>query len=223
MSTVVFPFHFQKRHDYIEELFSLDDFERSVGGRSAVVARAGDRMFRVANAVLTLPDKTEDLQATPEANTPASFEAFVEARNGRVDTFLYRALEAHHRQVADGALGTGDGSTTVFAFSDGTDLHKHLDLTTLVVKVDGVVKAITTDYTVSGNDSDPTITFLAAPGNTLAITVDYIFYMPVRFSAIAKSRILRKRGTDDLDNPEVVQLVVSLEEDAPGMRFAGVT
>jgi hypothetical protein len=227
MSTTVFPFKFQapRSAGYMERLEYLGDFGRSFGGKSSAILRAANPMFRASGAI-RLPDGSTDGSGT--ANTPSTFWAFVDDMDGQVDTFLYPAIHTVNRFVSGGALGTGDASTVAFAFSNGTNLHKHIingdhnDAVTLVVYVAGAVQALTTDYTVSGNDSDLTVTFEAGstPGAAAAITVDYEFYMPVRFGTLAMpATTLRRRTSDDLDTQEVVHIPVTLAEDSPGARF----
>jgi hypothetical protein len=224
MSTAVYPFPFRLKARYDERLDGLDDYELSQGGRGGALARAADRVFRVTGTH-RLPDSHK-----PTPNRPADFEAFVDARDVRVDTFLYRAVLPHNREVSGGALGTGDGSTVAFLLSDGTNLHKHLiagthtladgttEEDTLVVYEDGVA---TTAFTFSGNDTAPLITFDAAPSNLAVLTVDYLFYMPVRFASrdFPTSPVVTK-PEDDLAAPGVVDYQVRLEESIAGARFA---
>jgi hypothetical protein len=64
--------------------------------------------------------------------------------------------------ITDEAVGTGDGTETVFAL----DYYPVTRLDDLVVEVDGTP---TTSYSISGK----TITFDTAPGNTLTVTASY--------------------------------------------------
>lgn len=66
---------------------------------------------------------------------------------------------------------TGDGATVAFSFPYLFYSQSHI-----IVTVDGVVKAIATDYTVSGegNVNGGTITFLAAPANGAFIAIQRI-------------------------------------------------
>jgi len=74
-------------------------------------------------------------------------------------------------QAAGEAVGTGNGTTTVFLLDNAP-----VAPTTLVVKVNSVTQTEDTDYTV--NYKTGTITFISAPGNTLAVTADYWFNDP---------------------------------------------
>ena len=223
MSTEVFipKFVEPRLGSYDESMEDLDDMSQARGGRTAVLARASKSQFRARGTV-----------RFPQIISSTTYEAswllgFKNDRQGRVDTFLYEAQMAYHREVVKASLGTGDGSTTVFAFSDGTDLHKHIlngdhsDDTTLLVYVNDVLQTVTTHYTVSGNDTDPTITFVSAPTNTHPITVSYRFYVPVRFAEVRlASRVLNRSAASDLSDEEAADFQVSLIEDRPGARYA---
>jgi len=64
---------------------------------------------------------------------------------------------------------TGNGVATVYAYG-----FKIADEDDLLVKVAGVTKTITTDYTVSGVDSETggNVTFVVAPANGAAVTIE---------------------------------------------------
>ena len=231
MSTTVFPFRFTQVNvgDYDEHLLDLDDFTRSRGGRAAAIARASRPLFRAVGAV-RLPQKRG-----PTTLNPSDLWTFREdTGSGRTGTWLYLAEHAAHREVVKGALGTGDGATKVFAFSDGTDLHKYIasadftygitsdtDVETVAVYVNGVLQAAS-GYTVTSNGTDPTVTFTVAPTNTHAITVSYLYYRFVRFSEPSfPTRTLRRRDGDDLATAqEVTEFRVTIEEDRPGGSYA---
>lgn len=68
--------------------------------------------------------------------------------------------------VTDEAVGTGDGTTTEFDLDNA-----NVDIDSLEVKVDGTV---VTDYTVTVKGH---ITFTTAPGNGLAITASYTYWV----------------------------------------------
>jgi len=232
MSTAIFPFEFFREAGgrYAESLEELDDFTRSRGGRTAVLARADSPMFRASGAIRVPQERGVN---TLNASDMWDFRS---DRSGRADTFLYLAVHAAHRLVDGGSLGTGDNSETAFAFSDGTSLHKfiaHGDFTfgvtsetddnTLLVYLDGTLQTEGggSDYTVSGNGTDPTVTFASAPGNNVAITVDYTYYQSVRFAETAmQPRTLVAKPFGDLDSQETAEFRVGLEEDRPGARYA---
>lgn len=70
--------------------------------------------------------------------------------------------------IGSEAVATGDGSTTIFAF----DYRKVIPSTERVY-VAGVLKTVTTDYTLGADDG--TITFGTAPVNSAAITAAYMY------------------------------------------------
>lgn len=69
---------------------------------------------------------------------------------------------------------TGDGTTTTFS-----TVFKFYDADEIVVKVDGTIKTITTDYTVTGGEGEVgSVVFNSAPASSAAIvierSVDYV-------------------------------------------------
>lgn len=219
MSTALFPVSFLRppAADYSESTPYLEEVERSEGGYFAGINRASKPHFRCAGTV-----------RLPQGDTTwSTFDAFVVARLGVTDTFLYKPILNRNRVVTGGALGTGTGTATAFPFASGTSLHRHIvngdhsDPVTLKVYNAAVLQTITTHYTVSGNDSNLTVTFVSAPANGNAITVDYELYVPVRFSSSDFGpRVLSRKKADQIDAEEIVELSVALEEDRPGRRFA---
>lgn len=61
---------------------------------------------------------------------------------------------------------TGDGSTVAFAFA-----FRFLATTDIVVSVDGVVKTLSTHYTVSAPGASGTVTFLSAPASAAFVEI----------------------------------------------------
>lgn len=129
-----------------------------------------------------------------------------------VGTCLFKARHAAHRQVDGESLGTaaGGGGETF------TTAKKFLNADTLVVYVDGVTQTLTTDYSLSGNNTAPTITTTAS-FDTGAVTADYEFYYQV---------YIRQNGVSQLDpdidlndqGPTVV--AVSIIEERAGGHLA---
>lgn len=206
MSTTVFPFRFLDKDaggDYAGTLASLDEMEQSQGGFTAVVARASRTRFEAAGTLI-LPDIA--------GYKASDFWAFWDARSGRVDTFLFKAQEAYLRMVSGEAGGTHAGGAGVDFALD----MRHIDATTLVVKVAGT---LTTDYTFSGNDTAPKITSTANMG-TGAVTFDYEYYMPVRFAMERPDpRPLRHVPRPTWTDQEAVAIGVSMIEYRAGRRF----
>ena len=102
---------------------------------------------------------TSDL-ANGEVGIDTSAQKFYINDNGTIKQIIGNEVEA-------AALGgdvrayTGDGSTTAFTVSSGSDVEN------LLVFINGVYQRPTTDYTVSGT----TLTFSTAPANADSITI----------------------------------------------------
>jgi uncharacterized protein (TIGR02217 family) len=103
------------------------------------------------------------------------------ARLGSFDSFLYDDPEDDTvPDTSPGNFGTGDGSTTQFQlgrsrggfFEPVYNLHS-----TPKIYVNGILKTVSTDYSISGG----LVTFTAAPGNGLALTWSGTYYWRCRF------------------------------------------
>ena len=107
----------------------------------------------------TTTPTTSDL-ANGEVGIDTSAQKFYINDNGTIKQII-------GNEVAAAALGgdvrayTGDGSTTAFTVSSGSDVEN------LLVFINGVYQRPTTDYTVSGT----TLTFSTAPANADSITI----------------------------------------------------
>lgn len=135
---------------------------------------------------------------------------------GTTEGFLFKAADLvsasssdfnKNREVVDEDVGTGNGSATVYTLD-----MRHIDASTLVVKVNGVTQTGGgTDYTLSGNNSAPTITFTSPPTNTHPITASYDYYWPVVLTSWEPTRFQSGR---------VVRIAVTLEEEQAGLHRA---
>lgn len=105
---------------------------------------------------------------------------FVNARGGSFDSFLYADPDDY--TVTAQVLGTGDGTTTQFqlvrAWGGYVEPVYNLNGTASIF-VNGVLKTITTDYTISAAGL---VSFVAAPGAALPVTATFSFYWRVRFN-----------------------------------------
>lgn len=108
---------------------------------------------------------------------------FFLARRGSFDSFLF--TDNADCSVTDMSFGAGNGSQTQFqltrAYGAGgfTFTEPVQNVNTLTnVKVAGVTKTPTTDYTVS---STGMVTFTSAPANGAALTFTGTYYFRVRF------------------------------------------
>lgn len=182
MSNVVFPFTVSRPY---AERRVVSTAGRELGG-GLVVRRDefGSPGWRfAARFKVSLPRGGQTID---------DWDDFVEARLG-ADTFLFQAHRTQNKTVTDEAVGTGDGSTVVFALD-----KKHIDSTSLVVKVAGATQTGGgTDYTFSGNNTAPIVTFEAGstPSGGQAVTATYDFYYPVYFVDDDMPVELRAGGT----------------------------
>lgn len=117
---------------------------------------------------------------------------------------------------------TGNGSTTVFAYTFKIFLSSDLQ-----VYVDGVLKAITTDYTVSGAGDEPggSITFVSAPASGLSVQLVRAIPYDRLVDYQTSGDLLANTLDDDLDRIECqLQQVRQIASDAvssvlPGADF----
>jgi len=92
---------------------------------------------------------------------------FFVARSGSYEPFVYFCQDP--QRIYSPTIGTGNDSTTVFDLGAKSTAG-------LVIKVNGVTKTLTTDYTVSadtGTNGQDKITFGVAPTAGQAITASY--------------------------------------------------
>jgi uncharacterized protein (TIGR02217 family) len=131
------------------------------------------------------------------ASTVTTLRAFWFDRRGDFKAFLFKDWADY--QLTAEQIAIGDGSTVAFqatkTYSAGSNPYvriiRYIKSGTLVVKVNGVTKTLTVDYTVN---STGLITFVSAPANASLITIDGEFYVPVRFEGDAFSTILPNQG-----------------------------
>jgi hypothetical protein len=115
------------------------------------------------------------------------FAGFYSLMQGQWDTFLY--LDPNWCTENNQQFGTGDGTTTSFQLLGGGgpnynslagfDLVQNvIPFSGLNIYVNGVLKTLTTDYTVG---SSGIITFTTAPANTTLLTWTGSYYQRCRF------------------------------------------
>ncbi len=124
------------------------------------------------------------------------FRAIVAIYRAHYGSLLpFRFKDWSDYQASDDNFGTGNGATLAFQLSKtydpsnillnvpGTVVYvRPITLLTVgvapVIKVDGVTKTVTTDYTIS---SSGLVTFVSAPANLKPLTWTGEFDVPVRF------------------------------------------
>lgn len=119
--------------------------------------------------------------AHQELQTLAGF--FLEHR-GAWDSWLYS--DPSDNTVVGQSIGIGNGSTTQFQLvrTYGANGNTFAEPMTAingapVIKVDGVTKTVTTDYTISATGL---VTFTSAPASSAAITADFSYYFRCHFT-----------------------------------------
>ncbi|RLA10562.1 MAG: hypothetical protein DRQ59_11660 [Gammaproteobacteria bacterium] len=130
------------------------------------------------------------------------------------DSFLFKSHTPAEFKVEGEAGGTSSATPVGETFATAA---KFLDLSTLVVKVAGVEQTLATDYTVSGNNTAPTIT-ATATFDTGAVTFDYEFYYQVRAGGSFVAGFLN-RGLS-LADPGAQTIPLSLREVRAGGHLA---
>lgn len=134
-------------------------------------------------ALMTYPNRRysmgyEVLRAGTEAELQ-TLEGFFNARQGRHDTFLY--TDPDDKSVTDQAFGTGNGTSTAFPLArvrGGFTEPVQSVNGTPTIKVAGVTKTPTTDYTIS---TLGVVNFVVAPANGAALTWTGNYYWRVKF------------------------------------------
>jgi uncharacterized protein (TIGR02217 family) len=107
---------------------------------------------------------------------------FYNARQGSFDDFLFDESFTPDDSVTAMNFGTGDGSTTVFQLTRKMPGGGFPELvannnSAPQIFVNGVLKTLGTDYTISSG----LVTFTSAPGNTLPLTWTGTYYFRCRF------------------------------------------
>lgn len=113
---------------------------------------------------------------------------FYNLRQGQLDSFLYQ--DADDNAVIGQQIGVGDGSTKTFQMLRTLGGFAEPILAPNIVSavyVDGVLKTLGTDYSISawGSATPGIVTFVTAPANTKLVTADFSFYWPCRFNTDA--------------------------------------
>ena len=153
--------------------------QESVSGKETTIAkRAYPRiLFEIGYEVLRDDLSTSDLKI---------LIGFFNGVSGSSDTFLY--TDPYFNSVTAQNFGTGDASTKIFQLSaiykDASGYGSAEAIQNLngspSIYVNGTLKTLTTDYSISGTG---VVTFVAAPAAAAAITWTGSFYYRCRFLA----------------------------------------
>lgn len=204
MSTAVWPFTMRRPYD-----------ERAIFNTTREGLANGYELRRAELGVYGQMRVAGRIMLPYGGQTAADLHSFLVAREGGADTFLYKCLHTRHRTSTAEALGTGDGSTVAFALD-----FRHVDASTLLVYKDGVLQTLTTHYTFGGNNSAPTVTFVAAPAGGLAITATYDYYYPVTLIEGGDSGSFENLHLTGSDATTIVRHAVVMLEEYPGAHRA---
>lgn len=144
----------------------------------------------------------------------ATLRAFWFDRRGDFKAFLFKDWTDF--QCVDSEIGVGDGVVAAFqaskTYTAGSNPYlriiRHIKSGTLVVKVAGVTKTLTTHYTVSDTGL---ITFTGGNIPTLGqvVTISCDFYVPVRFDGDAFSPSIPGGLADilDVDDLQAIEVI----------------
>lgn len=173
---------------------------RPIAGRTGTAVAASGREVRASYWTypmwewdLThefLPDAaTVGTGAGVTASDMKDLVGFFLSVHGSGTGFLFQ--DPDENAVVLQAIGTGDGSTVTFTLVKTFGLGSFIvtepigylnQSVTPNVYVDGVLKTVTTDYTIPvTTPGAQTITFTSAPANGKAITMNMSFYYYVKF------------------------------------------
>ncbi len=124
-------------------------------------------------------------------NEMATLQAFFQAAQGQLNYFLYTDPFSNTAVAQNIGTGTGGaGQTTQIDDIEGFPIFDFNG--TPALYVNGVLKTLTTDYTVSATGL---VTWVTNPGNTLPITWSGSYYRRCRFE------------TDEWEMEQIVNLV----------------
>lgn len=144
--------------------------------------------------------------------TPAQLDdliAFFRARRGKAHGFRFKDWTDY--QAAGQNLGTGNGVLTQFqlvkkytsgAVTEVRTITKPVNNGTFKVYLNGVLQSsgFTLDYTTG------IITFTVAPGNTVIVTADFEFDVPVRFDTDYLDPSIDDFGTRSWESITLIEL-----------------
>jgi uncharacterized protein (TIGR02217 family) len=176
MSQAVFPSLPGLKWDVLKAPSWSTKVQRSVGGKElrAAFYSAPIYTWTLSYEILRQASAFQELQ---------TLVGFFNARQGMFDSFLF--ADPSDSSVTTQNFGTGDGVKTAFQlvrdYGAGgfTGRENVYDLAGAPsIFVNGVLKTVTTDYTVSASG---VVTFVAAPAAAAALTWTGSYYWRVRF------------------------------------------
>jgi uncharacterized protein (TIGR02217 family) len=136
--------------------------------------------------------------------------AFFRARKGRADGFRFKDWTDY--QAVGQSIGTGNGTATIFQLkknytSGGITQSRTITKPvtgTVAIYLNGVLQV--SGYTV--NTTNGQVTFSSPPANTVAVTADFEFDVPVRFDTDRLSSTLDTYGSHSWHDIPLVEVRV---------------
>jgi len=199
---------------FVETQFPTDISLGATGGpmhSTDIITTFGGREQRNINwsAPLGVWNVAHGVKTTTQLET---LVAFFRARQGKAVGFRFKDWSDYH--VTAGNIGTGTGALTTFQLrkqytSGGATVNRNITkpiASGLLIYVDGVLKTLTTDYTVSTVTG--IVTFISAPALDKAITATFDFDVPVRFDTDKMDISLDNLGIGSWANIPVVEIRV---------------
>lgn len=199
---------------FVETQFPDDISYGAVGGpmhSTDVITTFGGREQRNINwsTPLGIWNVAQGVKNPTQLNT---LIAFFRARQGKAVGFRFKDWSDY--QVTAGNIGTGTGAKTTFQCrkqytNGGATVNRIINkpiANGLLVYVDGVLKTLTTHYTV--NTATGIITFLSAPANNAVVTASFEFDVPARFDTDKMDISLENLNIGSWANIPVVEIRV---------------
>lgn len=158
------------------------DYTRVPEWSTTTKSSVSQRSFRTANASFPkyrVKMSYEFLRQYTGFAEMATLVGFFNARNGGFDSFLW--TDPDDNTVTAQALGTGDGSNKLFQLvrTFGGYVEPVFDANSApLIYVNGALKTLTTDYTIS---TAGLVSFVTAPASTLPVTWTGTYYRRMVF------------------------------------------
>ena len=136
--------------------------------------------------------------------------AFFRARKGRADGFRFKDWNDY--QATAQAIGTGDGSTTVFQltklYSSGSTSETRIISKPVAGTINIYLNAVLQSSGFAIDTTTGLVTFTSAPGSGVAITADFQFDIPVRFDTDRLAATIDSYGSQSWKNIPLVEIRV---------------
>jgi len=137
--------------------------------------------------------------------------AFFRARKGRADGFRFKDWTDY--QVTGQAIGTGNGSNKIFQLVKTYTSGSVTESRTVTKPVAGTVNIYLGGVLQNGSaySLDTTtgiVTFVAAPGSSVAVTADFQFDLPARFDTDRLSATLDSYGSHSWHDIPIIEIRV---------------